>query len=432
MEDGHKDGGVYLCTEDVCDIANGNYLAYLYYKEEDENGNYLYYLNEDYDESYQLCVTSVTGKYVDEYEYYVKVEVSGLEELFRGFYGGKISTTISVRYSGEYDDIYVPFDSEAIEIITTKEINKIFCTADCSYYSCPYMCIRRYQHDVKCGKGVIYRMIDEFNNDFPYDFYNIGLINGGAEYYTFGAGPGSFIIGDNTVENLLSVSLPFVKNHLLVAHFPSNSRNTKIYAPSGFGSIDLGSLCWNTNIYISPVNDDLGTCNIKMANSNNNDIYMGSSCQFSVGEHFENNFIQTKTVFTVGTNFRECTVCSPVLVVDSDYVLRSCFKGNGYIRTETTSGDRKGGILCYSDVTLRGAKESELLRIQHNGTTSSNIGLTGLIIRGTQFFRGEFAGKERVVTIDPSYTMDSYGPLTIAQNSKGEIVQYIEADLIKA
>lgn len=439
MEYGHEDGGVYLCTEDICDIENGKYLAYLYYQGEDENGNYLYYLDEDYmegDAAYPLRITSVTDEYVTEDEMYVKVEVSGLEELLNGFYGGEIPTTVYTKYSGDYTDLYAAFDRE-LTVNKPSASSKLYCTTDNSYYS-QYQNSSKdvytsgYQHDVECGKGVIYRMIDEFNNDFPYDFYNIGIVNGNTKYYTFGQSQN--YIDNDTVENLLSVSLPFVKNHLLVARFASNSRNVKIYAPSGFESINLGSLCWNTNIYITGTGtgDSLGTCNIKMINSSNNDIYMGASCQFSVGEYFNNNFIQTGTVFTVGTNFKECTVCSPVLVVDSDYVLRSSFKGNGYIRTENTSGLRKGGILCYSDVTLRGAQESELLRIQHDGTTSSNVGLTGLIIRGTQFFRGEFDGKERVVTIDPSYTMDSYGPLTIAQNSNGEIVQYIEADLIKA
>jgi hypothetical protein len=89
--------------------------------------------------------------------------------------------------------------------------------------------------------------------------------------------------------------------------------------------------------------------------------------------------------------------------------------------------------LNFADINIRGDfSKGEVLRLVYDGTTGSSIGLAGLVIRGSQFFRGEFAGKERVVTIDPSYTMDSYGPLTIAQNSKGEILQYIEADLIKA
>jgi len=40
------------------------------------------------------------------------------------------------------------------------------------------------------GKGVIYRMIDEFNNDVPYDFKNILFVKNGIEAFTFGTVPG--------------------------------------------------------------------------------------------------------------------------------------------------------------------------------------------------------------------------------------------------
>ncbi len=37
------------------------------------------------------------------------------------------------------------------------------------------------------GKGVIYRMVDEWNNDCPYDFKNIQFLRDGVYYYTFTA-----------------------------------------------------------------------------------------------------------------------------------------------------------------------------------------------------------------------------------------------------
>jgi hypothetical protein len=172
---------------------------------------------------------------------FVKVEVSGLEELFNGFYGGEISATISTYYSGDYSDIYVPFDSEVVEIITTKGVNKIFCTTDGSYYSCPSMYIRRYQHDVECGKGVIYRMIDEFNNDFPYDFYNIGLIKNGYDYFVFGNGGSTNYIDSDTNNNLLQIGIYFSKKKLYIPQLSSYCQNTYIYAEGGFSSISLSA-----------------------------------------------------------------------------------------------------------------------------------------------------------------------------------------------
>ena len=47
--------------------------------------------------------------------------------------------------------------------------------------------------DESGGKGVIYRMIDEYGNDCPYDFYNIMFKFGGTYYYTFSGNTGDDI-----------------------------------------------------------------------------------------------------------------------------------------------------------------------------------------------------------------------------------------------
>ena len=50
------------------------------------------------------------------------------------------------------------------------------------------------------GTGVIYRMIDEYNNDLPYDFKNIIFENKGHYYYTFSYVDASNYVIEKTVQ----------------------------------------------------------------------------------------------------------------------------------------------------------------------------------------------------------------------------------------
>ena len=56
------------------------------------------------------------------------------------------------------------------------------------------------------GKGVIYRMIDEFNNDVPYDFKNIQFKKAYVWYHTFV----DDLVG-NSYGNKISVIFPVIK-----------------------------------------------------------------------------------------------------------------------------------------------------------------------------------------------------------------------------
>ena len=66
------------------------------------------------------------------------------------------------------------------------------------------------------GKGVIYRMIDEFNNDVPYDFKNIQFKRSGTWYYTFT----DDLVG-NSYSNKISVYIPVNRASLNAITFGS-------------------------------------------------------------------------------------------------------------------------------------------------------------------------------------------------------------------
>ena len=55
--------------------------------------------------------------------------------------------------------------------------------------------------DEENGRGVIYRMIDEFGNDCPYDFKNILFIRDGKEYFTFSVTRDNQYFNDYSVDS---------------------------------------------------------------------------------------------------------------------------------------------------------------------------------------------------------------------------------------
>lgn len=77
--------------------------------------------------------------------------------------------------------------------------------------------------DATNGKGVIYRMIDEFGNDCPYDFKNIMMDNGSADVYTFTKFNSS---GDPIDASLTGASLCF-NNRIDAAYVMPGSGITK-------------------------------------------------------------------------------------------------------------------------------------------------------------------------------------------------------------
>ena len=53
------------------------------------------------------------------------------------------------------------------------------------------------------GKGIIYRMIDEHDNDCPYDFKNLQFYNNGNWYYTFSQDGRDLSLTDYCVGNYI-------------------------------------------------------------------------------------------------------------------------------------------------------------------------------------------------------------------------------------
>ena len=165
------------------------------------------------------------------------------------------TTQDNTRSAGHVFDIIVTADDESTlnEIARAAKHDGDTYFADCDLNACKlWYCLdndttRFAWADETNGKGVIYRMIDEFNNDVPYDFKNIQFKHPNNPtsylyyYYTFAS---------NNTEDNTDYSLSIANNcysNVIKEYVSSNKRNLNfiIFIGSGCYSNSFRSDCYN-------------------------------------------------------------------------------------------------------------------------------------------------------------------------------------------
>ena len=158
--------------------------------------------------------------------------------------------------------------------------------------------------DKSGGKGVIYRMVDEYGNDCPYDFYNIMFKFSGTYYYTFSEISNYTDVNfcENTFTNChiepLYKIVPVVENHIktrMAMTLPQNYISKigqdllydihDIYIKGTSNKIKVdtkadGSACKCNNIEIQSDGVNIDTRNGSQAADCEN-ISIGTGCTFS-------------------------------------------------------------------------------------------------------------------------------------------------------
>lgn len=161
------------------------------------------------------------------------------------------------------------------------------------------------------GKGVIYRMIDEFNNDCPYDFKNIQFkhpkdTTTHPDYYYY------YTFTSNNVGSSTDYSLSIVNNcysNVIKEYITSGKRtlNQIIFIGNNCYSNSFGSNCYNSAFGANCHNNTIGD------NCYNN--IFGDSCYYNTfgnynrdntfGSNYYNNTIGNSCTYnTFGTNCR--------------------------------------------------------------------------------------------------------------------------------
>ena len=276
------------------------------------------------------------------------------------------------------------------------------------------------------GKGVIYRMIDEWNNDVPYDFKNIQFYrqwnsntslwstvsynNTGVPCYTFSS------VGDSSTTEFTDMSLDIY-----------NRIYSNVIKKLSIDS-DTGEQTLNNNCFF-------GT----FCNGNTFEVDSGEN---TFGDHCDTN--------TFGGGYSYNTV--------GNYYMRNTFGGTCYDNTfgnncyDNTFGNNchtnTFGNYCYNNTfgngcsyiklasTSSATTKYEYYRQNHIGDGCQYIVFTGAEtsslkaqVQNYNFAQGLQGTSDAYLTVDG--VRNRAFETKVAQNSNGELKTYCEADLIR-
>lgn len=135
---------------------------------------------------------------------YYLTPVYGIESWWNELIGGAIDLGEKQIFSGSYDTLYYAF-KDVLPQTPLQPKPQIYSTeTGLLYQSDNWDDSVSYQPYSDGGKGVIYRLIDEFGNDLPFDFKNIQHELDGKLYYTFGISDAS-LAGGSVYNNCIHI-----------------------------------------------------------------------------------------------------------------------------------------------------------------------------------------------------------------------------------
>lgn len=256
------------------------------------------------------------------------------------------------------------------------------------------------------GKGVIYRMIDEFNNDIPYDFKNIQFKHPNDTttnyyYYTFDSGM--------RTDYSLSANYYIYSNKILPYIDGKKQSINKI--------LFIGSYCYGNTFGVNCSNNSFGEncCFNIFGNDCSKNTFrnyfkynnFGNNCQYNTFEHsyYHNTFGNYYIYNALGDNFRHNTFgnnCryikfasdSPASTIYSYYQYNHFGDGCQYILF-------KGAESASSDAQVQNYNFAQGLQ----GTSDAYLTVDGIRNRAYE--------------------------TKVAKNSAGELKIYCEADLVQ-
>lgn len=260
------------------------------------------------------------------------------------------------------------------------------------------------------GKGVIYRMIDEFNNDVPYDFKNIqfkhpiDIAAHSSYYYTFASGD----TVDNTDYSLSATQNIYSNKILLYINESKQSINKILFIGNNCYSNTFGAGCFNNSFgYNCFLNTFWKKCS---GNS------FGNNCARNI---FGNSCIKNKLDEGCSSNF----------------LLNNCSYNNlGYDSTYNVFGYRCLYIKFASN-------SSSMFGLKYYQYNHFGDGCQYILFKGAEpassnaqvqnynFAQGLQGTSSAYLTVD-GVRNRSY-ETKVAKNSAGELKIYCEADLIQ-
>lgn len=302
------------------------------------------------------------------------------------------------------------------------------------------------------GKGVIYRMIDDRDNDCPYDFKNIQFLYNDAWYYTFTfngadlsntdycrnnyiAGFTNIVFGDNMTSKYQQL-LPS-----LIFDAKTNNKGTTmgvldnrfdVFVKKGYiCGVRIERTIWKSRV-VGNTGFAVDNLSVVTLGAVINNKIKGVVSEFIINNSSSNDGIVDNNI-NLGISG-----CKWNITADGG------FKQNTISRTSRTNPDEKNvsKIVCGSmlecnivllgrDFTLDSKfaisqcniKMRNNLKINYDNTTSETTPL--------RFLNIDARGWDNTITIPTTFPTNSEYELNVAKNSEGEIKMWCNADLIQ-
>ena len=362
---------------------------------------------------------SIYANHID--EVYRFTPESGISDWWEYVQGGEFANYSESPYTGTTSSLYYAFDSALPKQGTMVE--EVYSSSTGKIYLCrdgviDYVSYSAYKPFEEGHKGVIYRLIDEFGNDCPYDFKNIQFLNNGLYFYTFDASGDDASLAASVCDNKLEHS----GNSLRTTIFKGPSKHNRIQRTTESGVfIFEKSAIYND---IRATNDSAQIA--AKGNFEANMLLLRAG--LTTNGAFSNNFAQylSSTMEVVGDMYA-CQLDtmprnSVPLNINVGRIQQCVIKGCGTFTITNTNGNTTGAI-GYSTINL--GMNGSNVKLLWNTTASLNTRIEGLDIKAYNWGTSEV-----VIDITSRPTNATY-PTTIAKDSSNNVKVYCEVDLVK-
>ena len=434
------------------------------------DGHYVTTLSADYDgvfvdtsdEMWEYPISfSPTPKETEDGGYEYSPNQDEVNSWWDGVYGGSIELFDSERIDGSDSSLYYAFDSVLdrygvyVSCVYSDRTEKLYYYYEGDEsYDFDYVNYSPYTEAVRGGTGVIYRLIDEYENDLPYDFKGIQIQYGESWYYPFHneasatnsdlslsgkcahnrvnpyrkvaasdqptmsaipqvifciTGTAPYGVFYNEVLNPIQSGLIKAGRNIAGNRWlPVNEYSPilSLYAILPNREAAGGAFCGNTFIG--------GAKKITITSSSDSATFMMNTVKLNNGTSYEFNFIGP----AFNRNLFDFSIARSSADIDCGAIQDCVVVDYGVVSSGAKGGVKFNGTLSHSNI-----KMFDLLTISYGNTTSSNSPLRFLDIDA----RGWSA---TTLTIPTTFKANASYEWKVAKDSNGNIKQWCEADML--
>ena len=458
-EEGYDEEDYYWYWSDVSTVqvksADGQRIDTLH----NYDGDGTFFSEKDEMQEYPITFNPSSFEYEDDFGAYSCAPDTGIDEWWLYVIGGEFAEKTYAPYDGDYSDLSYAFESPlgktTTNVYNVSDGTYIYSTENEDDYEQAIDTVRyiAYVPHEDGGKGVIYQMIDEHNNDCPYDFKNLQFLHEGEWYYTFSFLGKDLSLTDYCAENFVYTNrmtkwdttetpVPNALPKVIFNARPNASGKTVGITHNCLNvSVEKGYIC-ATRIenlsWQSRMGGDLAVVNNLYVNLSGvfygNTIY-GAASTFTVGSSSEPATAFYDNEIHLATYQKKGFACNAKTFVNNNVDLTESSAGFAItagsmtschiIDTYYQSNKDTDAVTFAANTILRDCviRMYQELTINYANTTSTTAPLRFLNIDA----RGWDAS---TITIPSTFPTNAPYELKVAKNSTGAIKMWCEADIM--